>query len=155
MGASLGALAHGTMAACAGLLGEALLATQLAPAGGIVEPPILGQTPLFLATVGLSEPGLDKLVHQGFDLLGLQSYLTCGPEETRAWVIHKGDKAPKAAGVIHTDFERGFIKAEVINWKLLLELGSEAAAKAKGAMRIEGKEYVVQDGDVMHFMFNV
>jgi GTP-binding protein YchF len=111
--------------------------------------------PEFLATVGLSEPGLHKLVHQGFDLLGLQSYLTCGPEETRAWVIHKGDKAPKAAGVIHTDFERGFIKAEVINWKLLLELGSEAAAKAKGAMRIEGKEYVVQDGDVMHFMFNV
>jgi GTP-binding protein YchF len=109
----------------------------------------------FLATVGLSEPGLTKLVHQGFDLLGLQSYLTCGPEETRAWVVKKGAKAPQAAGVIHTDFERGFIKAEVINWQLLLDLGSEAAAKAKGALRIEGKEYVVQDGDVMHFMFNV
>jgi ribosome-binding ATPase YchF (GTP1/OBG family) len=109
----------------------------------------------FLGSLGLTEPGLHKLARAGFDLLGLQSYLTAGPEETRAWVIEKGWKAPAAAGVIHTDFERGFIKAEVIRWGLLLELGSEAAARAKGSLRVEGKEYVVQDGDVMHFMFNV
>ena len=109
----------------------------------------------FLETLGLSEPGLHKLVRKGFDLLELQCYLTAGPEETRAWVIKKGLKAPQAAAVIHTDFERGFIRAEVINWEVLLGHGSEAAAKAKGALRIEGKEYVVRDGDVMHFLFNV
>ncbi len=109
----------------------------------------------FLATVGLSEPGLDKLVREGFTLLGLQSYFTAGEDECRAWVVKKGAKAPQAAGVIHTDFERGFIKAEVIRWDELLRYGSEAAAKSKGAMRMEGKEYVVQDGDVMHFLFNV
>ena len=113
------------------------------------------ERPEFLATVGLKEPGLHKLVREGFELLGLQSYFTAGPEETRAWVIKKGTRAPGAAGVIHTDFERGFIKAEVIRWDELLRFGSEAAAKAKGALRIEGKEYVVKDGDVMHFMFNV
>src|SRR3954470_21889984 len=109
----------------------------------------------FLGHVGLTEPGLDKLVRAGFDLLGLQSYFTAGEDECRAWVIRKGAKAPQAAGVIHTDFERGFIKAEVIRWDELLRHGSEAAAKSKGAMRIEGKDYVVQDGDVMHFLFNV
>ncbi len=109
----------------------------------------------FLATVGLSEPGLDKLVREGFALLGLQSYFTAGDDECRAWVVRKGVRAPQAAGVIHTDFERGFIKAEVIRWDELLRYGSEAAAKAKGAMRVEGKDYVVQDGDVMHFLFNV
>jgi hypothetical protein len=109
----------------------------------------------FLGSIGLTEPGLHKLARAGFDLLGLMSYFTAGPEETRAWVIQKGWRAPAAAGVIHTDFERGFIKAEVIRWDLLLEYGSESAARAKGALRIEGKEYVVQDGDVMHFMFNV
>jgi GTP-binding protein YchF len=109
----------------------------------------------FLQTVGLSEPGLHKLVRAGFDLLGLHSYFTAGPEETRAWVIRKGTRAPGSAGVIHTDFERGFIKAEVIRWDQLLRHGSETAAKAKGALRIEGKDYVVQDGDVMHFLFNV
>jgi len=109
----------------------------------------------FLSALGLTEPGLHKLARKGFELLGLMSYFTAGPEETRAWVIEKGWKAPAAAGVIHTDFERGFIKAEVIRWDLLLEYGSESAARAKGALRIEGKEYVVQDGDVMHFMFNV
>ncbi|HEY6909836.1 MAG TPA: redox-regulated ATPase YchF [Myxococcales bacterium] len=109
----------------------------------------------FLATVGLSEPGLNKLVREGFTLLGLQSYFTAGEDECRAWVVKKGARAPQAAGVIHTDFERGFIKAEVIRWDELLRYGSEAAAKSKGAMRIEGKEYVVQDGDVMHFLFNV
>jgi len=109
----------------------------------------------FLASVGLTEPGLDKLVRAGFDLLGLQSYFTTGEDECRAWVIRKGSRAPQAAGVIHTDFERGFIKAEVIRWDDLLAYGSEAAARAKGVLRVEGKEYVVQDGDVMHFLFNV
>jgi ribosome-binding ATPase len=109
----------------------------------------------FLATIGLAEPGLDRLAREGFLLLGLQSYFTAGEDECRAWVVRKGAKAPQAAGVIHTDFERGFIKAEVIRWDELLRHGSEAAAKSKGAMRVEGKEYVVQDGDVMHFLFNV
>ena len=109
----------------------------------------------FLAHAGLTEPGLNKLVREGFALLGLQSYFTGGEDECRAWVIRKGTRAPQAAGAIHTDFERGFIKAEVIRWDELLRHGSEAAAKSKGAMRVEGKEYVVQDGDVMHFLFNV
>jgi GTP-binding protein YchF len=109
----------------------------------------------YLAHLGLSEPGLNRLVREGFVLLGLQSYFTGGEDECRAWVIRKGTRAPQAAGVIHTDFERGFIKAEVIRWDDLLRYGSEAAAKSRGAMRVEGKDYVVQDGDVMHFMFNV
>jgi GTP-binding protein YchF len=109
----------------------------------------------FLASVGLTEPGLTKLVRAGFDLLGLQSYFTAGEDECRAWVVRKGTRAPQAAGVIHTDFERGFIKAEVIRWDELLAHGSEAAARSKGVLRVEGKEYVVQDGDVMHFLFNV
>ena len=116
-------------------------------------PPI--ERPEYLAHVGLDEPGLHKLVRAGFDLLGLQSYFTVGEDECRAWVIKRGIRAPQAAGAIHTDFERGFIKAEVIRWDELLRHGSEAAAKAKGAIRIEGKEYVVQDGDVIHFLFNV
>ena len=115
----------------------------------------VGDRKEFLDTVGLSEPGLNKLVRKGFELLGLQSYFTAGEDECRAWVVKKGARAPQAAGVIHTDFERGFIKAEVIRWDELLRFGSESAAKSKGALRIEGKEYVVQDGDVMHFMFNV
>jgi ribosome-binding ATPase len=109
----------------------------------------------FLAHVGLVEPGLHRLVREGFALLDLQSYFTGGDDECRAWVIRKGTRAPQAAGAIHTDFERGFIKAEVIRWDDLLRYGSEAAAKAKGAMRVEGRDYVVQDGDVMQFMFNV
>ena len=115
----------------------------------------VGDRAEFLETVGLQEPGLNKLVRKGFELLGLQSYFTAGEDECRAWVLRKGARAPQAAGVIHTDFERGFIKAEVIRWDELLKFGSEAAAKGKGALRVEGKEYVVQDGDVMHFMFNV
>ena len=115
----------------------------------------VGERADFLAHVGLSEPGLNKLVREGLALLELQSYFTVGEDECRAWVIRKGLRAPQAAGVIHTDFERGFIKAEVIRWDELLRHGSEAAAKSKGAMRVEGKDYLVQDGDVIHFLFNV
>jgi hypothetical protein len=109
----------------------------------------------FLQSVGLDEPGLHKVVRAGYRLLGLQTYFTVGEEECRAWTIHKGWKAPQAAGVIHTDFERGFIKAEVMTWEDLLKYGSEAAVREKGLLRVEGKEYVVQDGDCMHFRFNV
>jgi GTP-binding protein YchF len=109
----------------------------------------------YLSSVGLSEPGLNRLVREGFALLGLQSFFTTGEDECRAWVIRRGTRAAQAAGVIHSDFERGFIKAEVIRWDELLRYGSEAAAKSRGAMRVEGKDYVVQDGDVVHFLFNV
>ena len=111
--------------------------------------------PSFLKDAGLDEPGLNKVVRAGYRMLGLQTYFTVGEKECRAWTIHKGYTAPQAAGVIHTDFEKGFIKAEVMSCKDLLELGSEAAVKEKGLLRIEGKEYVVQDGDCMHFRFNV
>ncbi|MBX5480615.1 MAG: redox-regulated ATPase YchF [Myxococcaceae bacterium] len=109
----------------------------------------------FLESVGLTEPGLHKVVRAGYKLLGLQTYFTVGPQECRAWTIHKGWKAPQAAGVIHSDFERGFIKAEVISYEDMIRLGSEAAVKEKGLLRVEGKDYVVQDGDLMHFRFNV
>ncbi|MGQ0505716.1 MAG: redox-regulated ATPase YchF [Myxococcaceae bacterium] len=110
----------------------------------------------FLESVGLEEPGLHKVVRAGYKLLGLQTYFTVGPKEVRAWTIHTGWKAPQAAGVIHSDFERGFIKAEVIRWEDLLKFGgSESAARDKGLLRMEGKEYVVQDGDCVHFRFNV
>ncbi|SIO21876.1 redox-regulated ATPase YchF [Agromyces cerinus] len=108
-----------------------------------------------LASTGQEESGLDQLARIGFDTLGLQTYLTAGPKESRAWTIHKGDKAPQAAGVIHTDFERGFIKAEVISFADLVETGSVAEARAKGKARMEGKDYVMQDGDVVEFRFNV
>ena len=109
----------------------------------------------FLADLGVESSGLDKLVAASYSLLGLISYLTAGEDECRAWTITKGTKAPQAAGKIHTDFERGFIKAEVVNYKDLLELGSLAAAREKGLVGMEGKEYVVQDGDVILFRFNV
>jgi ribosome-binding ATPase len=109
----------------------------------------------FLASLGLQEPGLNRLVHAGYRELGLITFLTAGEDECRAWTVKQGARAPQAAGVIHTDFERGFIKAEVMRVDDLLRLGSEAAVKEKGLMRVEGKEYVVQDGDVMHFRFNV
>lgn len=109
----------------------------------------------FLAEMGLSEPGLNRLIRAGYDLLGLQTYFTAGVKEVRAWTIHKGDTAPQAAGVIHTDFERGFIRAQVIAYQDFIALGGEAKAKEAGKMRAEGKEYVVQDGDVIHFLFNV
>jgi ribosome-binding ATPase len=109
----------------------------------------------FLDGLGLSEPGLNRLVHAGYRELGLITFLTAGEEECRAWTVKAGARASQAAGVVHSDFEKGFIKAEVMRVDDLLALGSEAAVKEKGLMRIEGKEYVVQDGDVMHFRFNV
>ncbi|KJL46975.1 Ribosome-binding ATPase YchF [Microbacterium hydrocarbonoxydans] len=107
-----------------------------------------------LASTGQDESGLDQLARIGFDTLGLQTYLTAGPKEARAWTIGKGWKAPQAAGVIHTDFEKGFIKAEVISFDDLVETGSVAEARAKGKARLEGKDYVMQDGDVVEFRFN-
>ena len=109
----------------------------------------------FLAEMGVEEPGLDVLARVGFDTLGLQTYLTAGPKESRAWTIPKGATAPEAAGVIHTDFQKGFIKAQVIGFDDLMAAGSEAAAKAAGKMRLEGKDYVMADGDVVEFRFNV
>ena len=108
-----------------------------------------------LAEMGINEPGLDVLARVGFETLGLQTYLTAGPKEARAWTIKRGATAPEAAGVIHTDFQRGFIKAEIISYDELLEAGSMAAAKAAGKVRMEGKDYVMQDGDVVEFRFNV
>jgi GTP-binding protein YchF len=109
----------------------------------------------YLTALELDQPGLDSLVREAYRLLGLQSYFTAGPKEVRAWTVRIGAKAPEAAGVIHTDFEHGFIKAEVIAYADYDALETEAAAKAAGKLRIEGKEYTVQDGDVMHFRFNV
>jgi ribosome-binding ATPase YchF (GTP1/OBG family) len=108
-----------------------------------------------LASTGQDESGLDQLARIGFDTLGLQTYLTAGPKEARAWTIGKGWKAPQAAGVIHTDFEKGFIKAEVISFDDLVATGSVVEARAKGKARLEGKDYVMQDGDVVEFRFNV
>jgi GTP-binding protein YchF len=110
---------------------------------------------VFLADMGLQEPGLDRFIHATYALLGLETYFTAGEKEVRAWTIHKGSTAPQAAGVIHTDFERGFIRAEVVNYEDYITLKGEQGAKEAGKMRLEGKEYVVQDGDVMHFRFNV
>jgi ribosome-binding ATPase len=108
-----------------------------------------------LESIGLTEPGLATLARVGFDALGLQTYLTAGPKEARAWTIHKGDTAPKAAGVIHTDFEKGFIKAEIVSFDDLMAAGSMADAKSAGKVRMEGKDYVMHDGDVVEFRFNV
>jgi GTP-binding protein YchF len=109
----------------------------------------------FLQELGLDESGLDRMIHAGYNLLGLQTYFTAGIKEVRAWTISKGTKAPGAAGVIHTDFEKGFIRAEVIAFDDFVRCGGEAGAKEKGLMRLEGKGYVVADGDIMHFRFNV
>ena len=109
----------------------------------------------FLDTLGLEEPGLNRLIHAGYKLLGLRTYFTVGPKEARAWTIHAGDTAPQAAGVIHGDFEKGFIRAETIAYADFIACGGETKAKETGKMRAEGKDYVVQDGDVMHFRFNV
>jgi ribosome-binding ATPase YchF (GTP1/OBG family) len=108
-----------------------------------------------LASLGQDESGLNQLARIGFDTLGLQTYLTVGPKESRAWTIHKGWTAPQAAGVIHTDFQRGFIKAEIVSYDDLMAFGSMADAKAAGKVRMEGKDYVMKDGDVVEFRFNV
>ncbi|TSA10949.1 MAG: redox-regulated ATPase YchF [Betaproteobacteria bacterium] len=110
---------------------------------------------MFLADMGLEEPGLDRMIRAGYTLLGLQTYFTCGPKEVRAWTVQVGATAPQAAGVIHTDFEHGFIRAEVISFADFIVCKGEQGAKEAGKMRLEGKEYVVRDGDVMHFRFNV
>ena len=151
-----------------GILGDAAalasLAALVAPAKAIfldakLESELIDLDPAdaaeLLASTGQEESGLDQLARIGFDTLGLQTYLTAGPKESRAWTIHKGDKAPQAAGVIHTDFEKGFIKAEIIGFDDLVATGSIAEARAKGKARIEGKDYVMQDGDVVEFRFNV
>lgn len=110
---------------------------------------------LFMEEYGMKEPALDRLIHATYKLLGLYTYFTAGVQEVRAWTIHEGWKAPQAAGVIHTDFEKGFIKAEVIGYDDYIQYGSEAACRDAGKLRIEGREYPVKDGDVMHFRFNV
>ena len=110
---------------------------------------------MFLEEMGLQESGVVRLIQGAYHLLGLQTFFTAGSDECRAWTIHKGDKAPKAAGVIHTDFEKGFIRAEVIKYEDFVNLKTEAACRAAGKLGVEGKDYVVQDGDIMHFLFNV
>ena len=110
---------------------------------------------LFLEDMGMHEPGLDRVIRAGYDLLGLQTYFTAGVKEVRAWTIHKGDTAPQAAGVIHTDFERGFIRAQTIAYEDFIAFKGEKGAQEAGKMRAEGKDYVVKDGDVMNFLFNV
>jgi ribosome-binding ATPase YchF (GTP1/OBG family) len=143
---------------------KAALASLVAPAKAVfldakVESELIDLDPEdareLLNSMGQSESGLDQLARIGFDTLGLQTYLTAGPKEARAWTIGKGWKAPQAAGVIHTDFEKGFIKAEVVGYADLVECGSVAEARAKGKARIEGKDYVMNDGDVVEFRFNV
>jgi ribosome-binding ATPase YchF (GTP1/OBG family) len=110
---------------------------------------------VFLVEMGQTEPGLNRLIRAAFKLLGLQTYFTAGPKEVRAWTIHIGDTAPQAAGVIHTDFERGFIRAQTIAFDDYIQFKGENGAKEAGKMRAEGKEYVVKDGDVLNFLFNV
>jgi GTP-binding protein YchF len=110
---------------------------------------------MFLNEIGLEESGMNRLIKSAYKLLNLQTFLTAGPQEVRAWTFHKGWKAPQCAGVIHSDFEKGFIRAEVIKYEDYITYGSEAAVKEAGKMYVEGKDYVVQDGDIMHFRFNV
>ena len=110
---------------------------------------------MFLNELGIDESGLNKLINASYHLLGLQTYFTAGEKEVKAWTFKSGMKAPACAGIIHTDFEKGFIRAEVIKYEDFVSLKSEAACRAAGKMGIEGKEYVVQDGDIMHFLFNV
>jgi ribosome-binding ATPase YchF (GTP1/OBG family) len=109
---------------------------------------------MFLSEMGLDEPGLDRLIRAGYELLHLETYFTVGPKEARAWTIRSGTQAPQAAGVIHGDFERGFIRAETIAYADFVSLGGESGAKEAGKMRVEGKSYTVKDGDVLHFLFN-
>jgi len=134
--------------------GAAVVAVSAAIEAELVELPAEDRQ-TFLADLGLAEPGLNRVIRAGYALLGLITYFTAGPKEVRAWTVRAGATAPQAAGVIHSDFERGFIRAEVIAYDDYVALGGEAAARDAGKLRLEGKEYRVQDGDVMHFRFNV
>ena len=121
----------------------------------IAELETFDERQMFLEELGLSESGVNRLIHSAYDLLGLQTYITAGPMEVKAWTYVKGMKAPQCAGIIHGDFEKGFIRAQVIKYEDYLQYGSEAAVKEAGKMGVEGKDYTVQDGDIMHFLFNV
>ena len=132
-----------------------LLIVAAAPEADIAELDTYEERQMFLEEVGLKESGVNRLIRAAYSLLNLETYFTTGPDETRAWTYAKGTKAPQAAGIIHTDFERGFIRAEVIKYDDYVRLGSEKACREAGKIAIEGKEYVVQDGDIMHFLFNV
>jgi GTP-binding protein YchF len=123
--------------------------------GEIAEFETYEEREMFLSEIGLTESGVNRLIKAAYKLLNLETFLTAGPQEVRAWTYRKGNKAPQCAGVIHTDFEKGFIRAEVIKYNDYISYGSEAAVKEAGKMNVEGKEYVVQDGDIMHFRFNV
>ena len=132
-----------------------LLVIAAATESDIAELEEYEEKQLFLEELGLKEPGVNKLIHSAYNLLELQTFFTTGPDESRAWTFTKGTKAPKAAGIIHTDFEKGFIRAEVIKYDDYVRLGSEHACREAGKIAVEGKEYVVKDGDIMHFRFNV
>ena len=132
-----------------------LLIVAAATEAAIAELDTYEERQMFLEEVGLKESGVNRLIRAAYSLLNLETYFTTGPDETRAWTYAKGTKAPQAAGIIHTDFERGFIRAEVIKYDDYVRLGSEKACREAGKIAIEGKEYVVQDGDIMHFLFNV
>ncbi len=132
-----------------------LLVIAAATESDIAELEEYEEKQMFLEELGLDEPGVNKLIHSAYSLLNLKTYFTSGPDESRAWTFTEGTKAPQAAGIIHTDFERGFIRAEVIKYNDYISLGSESACREAGKIAIEGKEYVVQDGDIMHFRFNV
>ncbi len=132
-----------------------LLVIAAATESDIAELEEYEEKQMFLEELGLDEPGVNKLIHSAYSLLNLKTYFTSGPDESRAWTFTEGTKAPQAAGIIHTDFERGFIRAEVIKYEDYISLGSESACREAGKIAIEGKEYVVQDGDIMHFRFNV
>ena len=134
-------------------LGLATELSEVPPKG--LDPEEVEEARELLAEMDIAEPGLDVLARVGFETLGLQTYLTAGPKESRAWTIPRGATAPEAAGVIHTDFQKGFIKAEVVGFDDLVEAGSMQAAKARGKVRLEGKDYVMADGDVVEFRFNV
>lgn len=132
-----------------------LLVIAAATEADIAELETYEEKQLFLEELGLDEPGVNKLIHAAYRLLNLQTYFTTGPDESRAWTFRKGTKAPQAAGIIHSDFEKGFIRAEVIRYENYIKYGSEHACRDAGKIAIEGKEYVVQDGDILHFRFNV
>ena len=131
---------------------------QVIECAGLVESELAELTPderkAYLAELGLPEPGLNRLIREGYKLLGLITYFTAGPKEARAWTVTKGTRAPQAAGVIHTDFEKGFIRAETIAYNDYSALNGEVGAKEAGKMRLEGKDYVVKDGDILMFRFN-